>query len=157
MICYAVIDTNVLVSALLSSKDDTATVQVVSKVISGEIIPVYSNVITKEYREVLSRKKFGFSGNTIEYLLSAIEKYGILVDPAPSGTILPDMKDLPFYEVVLEKRDDNTYLGQLPCRIPLPLAKSERRSLCLFMIYFLRMAFLALLPLTTSPVCQNHK
>lgn len=32
MICYAVIDTNVLVSALLSGKDDTATVQVMSKV-----------------------------------------------------------------------------------------------------------------------------
>lgn len=71
MICYTVIDTNVLVSALLSSKDDTATVQVVSKVIIGEIVPIYSNVITKEYRKVLSRKKFGFSDATIEYLLSA--------------------------------------------------------------------------------------
>ena len=110
MIRRAVIDTNVLVSALLSSKDDTATVQLVCKVIGGEIIPVYSNVITKEYKEVLSRKKFGFSGNTIEYLLSAVEKYGILVDPSPSGIILPDKKDLPFYEVVLEKREDNTYL-----------------------------------------------
>lgn len=110
MICYAVIDTNVLVSALLSSKDNTATVQVLAKVIRGEIIPVYSNVITKEYREVLSRKKFGFSGEMIEYLLSAVEKYGILVDPSPSGIILPDMKDVPFYEVVLEKRDDDAYL-----------------------------------------------
>lgn len=110
MICYTVIDTNVLVSALLSSKDDTATVQVVSKVIIGEIVPIYSNVITKEYRKVLSRKKFGFSDATIEYLLSAVEKYGILVDPSPSGIILPDMKDLPFYEVVLEKNDNNTYL-----------------------------------------------
>ena len=110
MICCAVIDTNVLVSALLSSKDNTATVRLVRKVIGGEIIPVYSNVITKEYREVLSRKKFGFSGSTIEYLLSAVKKYGILVDPSPSGIILPDVKDLPFYEVVLEKREDNTYL-----------------------------------------------
>lgn len=110
MICYAVIDTNVLISALLSSKDDTATVQVLTKVISGEIIPVYSNVIAKEYREVLSRKKFGFSGEMIEYLLSAVEKYGILVDPSPSGIILPDMKDVPFYEVVLEKRTDDAYL-----------------------------------------------
>lgn len=110
MICYAVIDTNVLVSALLSSKDDTATVQVLGKVITGEIIPVYSNVITKEYREVLSRRKFGFSADLIEYLMSAIEKYGILVDPSPSGITLPDMKDVPFYEVVLEKRDDNAYL-----------------------------------------------
>lgn len=110
MICYAVIDTNVLVSALLSSKDDTATVQVLGKVITGEIIPVYSNIITKEYREVLSRRKFGFSADLIEYLMSAIEKYGILVDPSPSGITLPDMKDVPFYEVVLEKRDDNAYL-----------------------------------------------
>ena len=110
MICYAVIDTNVLVSALLSSRDDTATVQVLGKVITGEIIPVYSNVITKEYREVLSRKKFGFSGDLIEYLMSAVEKYGILVDPSPSGVALLDMKDVPFYEVVLEKRDDNAYL-----------------------------------------------
>lgn len=110
MICYATIDTNVLVSALLSSKDDTATVQILEKVISGEIISVYSNVIIKEYREVLSRKKFGFSGETIEYLLSALEKYGILVEPSPSGIILPDMKDLPFFEVILEKHDDNAYL-----------------------------------------------
>ena len=110
MICYAVIDTNVLVSALLSSKDDTATVQVVSKIISGEIIPVYSNLIIREYRNVLTRRKFGFSGRTIDYLLSAIEKYGLLVDPVPSGIILPDMKDLPFYEVVIEKRDDGAYL-----------------------------------------------
>ena len=110
MICYAVIDTNVLVSALLSSKDDSATVQVLGKVLSGEIIPVYSNVITKEYREVLSRRKFGFAGGIIDYLLSAIEKYGILINPSPSGIVLPDMKDLPFYEVVLEKRDDDAYL-----------------------------------------------
>lgn len=110
MIYYAVIDTNVLISALLSSKDDTATVQVLSKVITGEIIPVYSNVITKEYREVLSRKKFGFSGDLIEYLMSAVEKYGILIDPSPSGITLPDIKDVPFYEVVLEKHDDNAYL-----------------------------------------------
>jgi hypothetical protein len=43
-------------------------------------------------------------------MLSAIERYGIHVDAASSGEILPDMKDLPFYEVVLEKRDDDAYL-----------------------------------------------
>lgn len=35
MICFAVIDTNVLVSALLSSKADAATVQIVGKMLSG--------------------------------------------------------------------------------------------------------------------------
>lgn len=107
MICYAVIDTNVLVSALLSSKEDAATVQVVSRLLDGEIIPVYSNEITKEYRQVLNRKRFGFSPDNVAYLISAIEQYGILVEPSPSGITLPDMSDLPFYEVVLEKQNDS--------------------------------------------------
>ena len=112
MICYAVIDTNVLVSALLSVNDDAATVQVVGRLLGGEIIPIYSNEITKEYREVLTRKKFGFSPDVVGYLLSAVEQFGILVEPSPSGIILPDMKDLPFYEVVLEKctESDDAYL-----------------------------------------------
>lgn len=60
MICYAVIDTNVLVSALLSSHEHAATVQVVSRMFAGEIIPVYSAEIMQEYREVLRRKRFQF-------------------------------------------------------------------------------------------------
>lgn len=110
MICYAVIDTNVLVSAMLSSRDDAATVQVVGKMLQGVIIPIYSNAITKEYREVLRRRRFGFSVELVDYLLSALEMYGILVDPSPSGVVLPDIKDVPFYEVVLAKRDDAAYL-----------------------------------------------
>ena len=110
MICYAVIDTNVLVSAMLSSKEDAATMQVVSRMLRGEIIPIYSNAITEEYRNVLCRRKFGFEEKLIDYLIASVEKYGILVDPSPSGIMLPDMKDIPFYEVVLEKRVDGAYL-----------------------------------------------
>lgn len=110
MTCLAVIDTNVLVSALLSSKDDAATVQVVGRMIKGEIIPLYSDVIMKEYREVLERKKFEFSPQKIEYLLSFMERFGILVQARPIDIILPDMKDMPFYKVVMEKRLDGAYL-----------------------------------------------
>lgn len=35
MICYAVIDTNVLVSALLSSNAEAATVQLAARMIEG--------------------------------------------------------------------------------------------------------------------------
>ena len=61
---------------------------------------------------MLSRKKFGFSVDIVNYLLSAVEQYGILIEPSPSGLTLPDMNDLPFYEVVLEKRNesDDAYL-----------------------------------------------
>ena len=105
MICFAVIDTNVLVSALLSSKEDTATVQVVRKLLSGEIVPLYSKEIINEYRNVLEREKFGFSKSIVEYLLAAIIKFGIRVEPSFSGIILPDMKDLPFIVTARELLD----------------------------------------------------
>lgn len=110
MTCYAVIDTNVLVSALISNHADAATVQLVGRLIGGEIIPVYSDEIMREYREVLGRKKFKFEQDMINYLLSVMEKYGVHVKPTASDAILPDMKDLPFYEVVMEKREDGAYL-----------------------------------------------
>ncbi len=110
MICYVVIDTNVLVSALLSSHDDAATVQVVGKLFSGEVIPLFSEEILKEYNEVLRRKKFHFTEHTVCVLINVIEKYGELLLPTPTGEVLPDMKDLPFYEVVMDKQNDNAYL-----------------------------------------------
>jgi hypothetical protein len=42
--------------------------------------------------------------------LSFFTKYGILVEASETGVVLPDMKDLPFYEVVMEKKDNNGYL-----------------------------------------------
>ena len=42
---FAVIDTNILVSALLSPKNDSATVQVMENVLQKKIIPVYSEEI----------------------------------------------------------------------------------------------------------------
>lgn len=110
MICYAVFDTNVLVSALISNHSDAATVQIVARMIGGSVIPIYSKEIMNEYREVLGRKKFKFEPSMIAYIISSIEKFGILVEPSVTGAVLPDMKDLPFYEVVMEKRNDNAYL-----------------------------------------------
>ena len=63
-----------------------------------------------EYTEVLHRAKFHFSPAIVEDLLFAIEEKAEFVVPAPSGAILPDMKDLPFYEVVMEKQTDDAYL-----------------------------------------------
>ncbi|MBR1561046.1 MAG: PIN domain-containing protein [Clostridia bacterium] len=110
MTCFAVLDTNVLVSALLSSREDAATVQVVERLVAGRIIPVYSDDILSEYRDVLNRAKFGFDPEVVQYLLRTVETYGLSVTPSPTGTVLPDIKDLPFYEVVMEARDDGTYL-----------------------------------------------
>ena len=47
MNCYAVIDTNVLVSALLAKNPKSATVQVMERFFAGKVIPVYSYLILK--------------------------------------------------------------------------------------------------------------
>lgn len=46
----------------------------------------------------------------VQEFIAAIEKYGILVEPTPLGEVLPDRKDLPFYEVAMERREDDAYL-----------------------------------------------
>lgn len=110
MKCYGVIDTNDLVSALLSRNKDAATVQLLECLFKKEIIPVYSKEIIEEYWRVLNRPKFKFSQDTIRHTVETIVKHGVSVEPTPTGTQLADMKDLVFYEVVMEKRVDDTYL-----------------------------------------------
>ena len=107
---YAVIDTNVFISALLSKKTDTATVKVFDAMFNGKIIPLYHKDILQEYEEVLRRKKFHFREETICLVINAVKQYGMEVFPQPTGEILVDMDDLIFYEVAMEKRDDDAYL-----------------------------------------------
>ena len=107
---YAVIDTNVLLSALLSKKEDSATVKVLDAVFEGKIIPLYHQDILMEYNEVLHRDKFRLQEEVIRTVLDAIRQYGIEVFPQPTGAILIDMDDLIFYEVAMEKREDDAYL-----------------------------------------------
>lgn len=110
MAFYAVIDTNVLVSSLLTKKSDVATVQVIQRLIAGDFVPLLSQEILNEYSDVLQRPKFGFQKNSILSFLNIFIQTGIIIQPSPSGEILPDMKDLPFYEVTLSGPDDNSFL-----------------------------------------------
>ena len=111
MKCCAVVDTNVLVAALLSKRDDSATVRVIRAMISGEFIPLYHEDILAEYEDVLHRKKkYDLSESAIQTVLNAIRRFGIEVFPKPTGEIFIDEDDIIFYEVAMEKRDDNAYL-----------------------------------------------
>ena len=107
---YAVIDTNVLVSSLLTGRADSPTVKVVKAISDGTLIPLYNEEIMKEYDDVLHRKKFPFTEKRIRPVLASIRAFGMAVNPSSTGEILPDMDDLVFYEVVMEKRDDDACL-----------------------------------------------
>lgn len=110
MACYAVIDTNVIVSALISKKEEAATVEIFRAMFDGRIIPLYHPEILAEYDEVLHRPKFHLTNEIIQRFLLAVQQFGKEVFPKPTGEILIDMDDLIFYEVVMEKREDGSYL-----------------------------------------------
>ncbi len=106
----AVVDTNVLVSALLSKREDSATVRVLREILGGRITPLYHADILAEYREVLLRPKFHLRQETVQLILTAIRQFGIEVFPQPTGEVLADMDDLIFYEVAMEKRGQDAFL-----------------------------------------------
>ena len=64
---YAVIDTNVLVSAMLNF--DSVPGHVVEHALVGRIIPLLSNEIVQEYYQVLARAKFKFNSRDIRQLI----------------------------------------------------------------------------------------
>ena len=106
---YVVIDTNVLVSAVLKSHSVPGSI--VELAFDGPIIPILNEAIEKEYREVLSRPKFHLPEDLIEGIMSTFQKRAIYVDAEHLDVELPDPKDLIFYEVVMEERkEEDTYL-----------------------------------------------
>ena len=92
-----VIDTNVLVSALLSKDGNPA--KIISLVLDGTIIPCYDYRIICEYRDVLKRPKFGFSDGEINSLLNWFEAIGQTVIAKTVNIKFEDEEDKKFYEV----------------------------------------------------------
>jgi putative PIN family toxin of toxin-antitoxin system len=102
----AVLDTNVVVSALLSPFGNEA--QVLGAVLSGHIVPCMTREILAEYAEVLARPKFGFSRAETESLTEALRAKGAIVRPGKIGATSPDPGDVPF--IVCAIAANATYL-----------------------------------------------
>ena len=106
---YAVIDTNVLVSAAM--KPESVPGQVLELVLDGVIVPVLNKTIIEEYHDVLLRPKFDFPEQIVKDILNEIDGHGIYVDAEHIDIDLPDPKDIVFYEVVMEERKkEDSYL-----------------------------------------------
>ena len=97
---YAVIDTNVIVSALL--KWNSVPGVVLQAVFNGFVIPVYNDEILNKYRNVLNRPKFGFSSELISETISQIESLGVMENALETvAEAMPDPKDIVFYSIAL--------------------------------------------------------
>ena len=106
---YAVIDTNVLVSAML--KWQSVPGSIMEFVLDGWIVPILNDAIATEYKAVLARAKFGLTDEIITEIIDAIEKVALYVNPDEIDIELPDPDDCVFYEVVMEERkEEDAYL-----------------------------------------------
>lgn len=106
---YAVIDTNVLVSALL--KPNSIPGIVIAYMYAGYIIPLYNDEIIAEYADVLNRDKFNFESNDIEFIINKIVELGRKIETIAVDDIVIDPKDVVFYAVTLNGRNySDSYL-----------------------------------------------
>ena len=111
MTYFAVLDTNVLVSALLASRKlkDTPPLKVLRYMLNGTIIPVYDDEIMAEYSEVLRRGKFAFPEEYINTLLEELAARGLKVERiSAAAETFPDEDDRVFYEIAISV--DGSYL-----------------------------------------------
>ena len=104
----AVIDTNVLVSGMISNNPSSPTVGVLKCVDNKTIIPLFCDEILQEYATVLHRKKFNLPENEINAVLEEIVALGLSSSRITSNEQFPDPKDVVFYEIALSK--ENSYL-----------------------------------------------
>jgi len=91
-----VLDTNILVSALLANG---APAVIVDMVADGKLIPIYNDLIISEYWDVLQRPKFNFPSIQVSRLVSNVVRVGIVVEVnEPSVIPMTDEDDRVFYD-----------------------------------------------------------
>ena len=91
-----VLDTNVLVSALLSPFHTPG--RILDLLLAGKVRLVYDDRILAEYRAVLLRPKFGFDRRSVEELLDECSASGLPVAAPPLVLSLSDQTDAVFVE-----------------------------------------------------------
>ena len=102
---YAVIDTNVIVSSLLTRNHDSATARVMNAVYEGKVIPLVCDEILGEYEEVLHRAQLKLDPAKCDYILSLIRDQAELMHPVHTDASMPDEDDRIFFEIALAGQD----------------------------------------------------
>lgn len=105
----AVLDTNVIISAMLNPKSVPG--KIVAEALNGCIIPIISNRILFEYTDVIHRPKFKFNSEAVNVFLEDLQLRAICSQEAVINDIFTDTSDVIFYAVLMEVRKfDDAYL-----------------------------------------------
>ena len=124
---YAVFDTNVLVSAMITTNSQSPTVKVMEKVAEGHIIPIYNYEIITEYDVVLHRGKFNLREHDIATMIEMIMECGILLPRTTAVEEFIDADDAVFYEVALSKEGAYLVTGNIKHfpKVPIVVTPAE--------------------------------
>jgi uncharacterized protein len=106
-----VLDTNVLVSGLLSPYGHPA--EIMRMVVGEEVQLCYDARTVQEYQDVLQRAKFGFDADDVEALIRQIRLSGRPVTTNPLKKRLPHKDDEPFVEIAISGEADCLVTGNL--------------------------------------------
>lgn len=104
-----VLDTNVLVSALLSPAGPPAAI--VNASLDGTLAVLIDNRILFEYDDVLGRTKFRFDPRDARAFLEFFRREGEYVSATASPVTTKDPADLPFLEVAWAAKADYLIAG----------------------------------------------
>ena len=107
---HAVIDTNVLISSLITTNFESPTVSIIREISNGNIVPIYSDYLLTEYCEVLSRSKFKIPDVVLERVLRLFTDNGIKYEPTDEFVIMPDSDDIPIFLITMQTRELDSYL-----------------------------------------------
>jgi putative PIN family toxin of toxin-antitoxin system len=106
-----VLDTNVLVSGLLSPFGPPG--EIVRLVSSGDLVLCLDARLLSEYHDVLARPRFRFDPDDVAALLEYVEYNGEMIAARPLERRLPDRDDEPFLEVALAGDPECLVTGNL--------------------------------------------
>ena len=106
-----VLDTNVLVSGILSPHGPPAAV--LRALLTERVTLCFDERILSEYRDVLTRDKFSFDRELVKELVAFLEAAGSATLAAPLSLSLPDAGDQMFIEVAVVSRADFLVTGNL--------------------------------------------
>ena len=100
---FAVIDTNVIVSSML--KHDSIPGMIIDLVLSKVIVPLLNQEIIDEYKDVLTRNKFGFKEEDVSNLIKNIREVSLFLEREQTIEQFVDEDDIVFYEIVMSARN----------------------------------------------------
>jgi putative PIN family toxin of toxin-antitoxin system len=101
-----VVDTNVLVAAVLGRRANAPPALILQAVLEGRLRPVVSDALIAEYLSVLGRPKIaarhGLTPAETESLVVAIVRQAVVVAPTSPGPPAPDPGDQFLFDLLVE-------------------------------------------------------